>query len=84
MEVDGFEPPRPRRVQDLQSRAIGHYAIPPLVPTQGNDPWSHDYQSCALPLSYAGKGLLYHIKTYYASGLVRHATTCLQPRRVGV
>ena len=29
VEVDGFEPPRPLRVQDLQSRAIGHYAIPP-------------------------------------------------------
>jgi len=25
-----------------------------LVPTQGNDPWSIDYQSIALPLSYAG------------------------------
>lgn len=29
MEVDGFEPPRPRRAQDLQSRAIDRYAIPP-------------------------------------------------------
>lgn len=29
VEVDGFEPPRPRRAQDLQSRAIDRYAIPP-------------------------------------------------------
>ena len=25
-----------------------------LVPPHGIDPWSHDYQSCALPLSYRG------------------------------
>ena len=29
MDVDGFEPPRPLRVQDLQSRAIDRYAIHP-------------------------------------------------------
>ena len=29
VEVDGFEPPRPLRAQDLQSRAIDRYAIPP-------------------------------------------------------
>jgi hypothetical protein len=30
VEIDGFEPPRPRRAQDLQSRAIDRYAISPL------------------------------------------------------
>ena len=29
VEVDGFEPPRPLGAQDLQSRAIDRYAIPP-------------------------------------------------------
>ena len=31
VEVDGFEPPRPSWVQDLQSRAIDRYAIPPKL-----------------------------------------------------
>ena len=30
MEIDGFEPPRSRRTQDLQSRAIDRYAISPI------------------------------------------------------
>jgi len=35
-----------------------------LVPTQGNDPWSIDYQSIALPLSYAGKNHLLYVVMY--------------------
>ena len=40
VEVDGFEPPRPGRAQDLQSRAIDRYAIPPnfLVDRPGFEP----------------------------------------------
>ena len=33
VEIDGFEPPRPRRAQDLQSRAIDRYAISPKLYT---------------------------------------------------
>jgi len=40
VEVDGFEPPRPRRVQDLQSRAIDRYAIPPNFSKLG-DSWEN-------------------------------------------
>ena len=51
MEVDGFEPPRPRRAQDLQSRAIDRYAIPPKYKFQDAVEASR-LRVGSLPLSY--------------------------------
>ena len=38
-----------------EAREVTFHHQAKLVPTQGNDPWSFDYQSNALPLSYAGE-----------------------------
>ena len=53
VEVDGFEPPRSLGTQDLQSRAIDRYAIPPdLAPEDGLEPSTfgltdrRNYQLC--------------------------------------
>lgn len=51
MEVDGFEPPRPCRAQDLQSRAIDRYAIPPnfLVDRPGFEPGTEACKATVFP-----------------------------------
>jgi hypothetical protein len=51
VEVDGFEPPRPLGAQDLQSRAIDRYAIPPDLATRdGIEPPLEVLETSALPL----------------------------------
>ena len=51
VEVDGFEPPRSLGTQDLQSRAIDRYAIPPDLATRdGIEPPLEVLETSALPL----------------------------------
>ena len=51
VEVDGFEPPRSLETQDLQSRAIDRYAIPPGMATRdGIEPPLEVLETSALPL----------------------------------
>ena len=51
VEVDGFEPPRSLGTQDLQSRAIDRYAIPPGLATRdGIEPPLEVLETSALPL----------------------------------
>ena len=51
VEVDGFEPPRSLGTQDLQSRAIDRYAIPPGMATRdGIEPPLEVLETSALPL----------------------------------
>ena len=51
VEVDEFEPPRSLGTQDLQSRAIDRYAIPPGMATRdGIEPPLEVLETSALPL----------------------------------
>ena len=51
VEVDGFEPPRSPGTQDLQSRAIDRYAIPPnfLVDRPGFEPGTEACKATVFP-----------------------------------